>query len=63
MVVEVLKDGGARVVRRNVKISQAQEQEVFVLEGLAEGDRVVSIGAHLLADGQAVRVVELGSTK
>ncbi|NBY13448.1 MAG: biotin/lipoyl-binding protein [Betaproteobacteria bacterium] len=63
MVVEVLKDGGARVVRRNVRISRAQEQEVFVLEGLAEGDRVVSIGAHLLADGQTVRVVELGSTK
>lgn len=43
-----------RVQRRAVRLGDPREDEVFVLSGLAEGDRVVLAGPAELADGAEV---------
>lgn len=43
-----------RVQRRAVRLGDPREDEVFVLSGLAEGDRVVVAGPAELADGTEV---------
>lgn len=43
-----------RVQRRAVRLGDPREDEVFVLSGLAEGDRVVVAGPAELADGAEV---------
>ncbi len=51
-LVLLVRDG--RVQRRAVRIGDTQGDEVFVLSGLAEGDRVVVEGPPELADGDLV---------
>ncbi|MEW6744726.1 MAG: efflux RND transporter periplasmic adaptor subunit [Planctomycetota bacterium] len=58
----VLDAGGERVSRREVRLGYEEEDLVEVLEvvrgeSLAEGDRVVSLGASALSDGSAVKVL------
>lgn len=50
---------GDRVQRRAVRLGDRSGDEVFVLSGLAEGDRVVVAGPDTLTDGEAV--VEAGA--
>lgn len=50
---------GDRVQRRAVRLGDRRDDEVFVLSGLAEGDRVVVEGPDTLTDGEAV--VEAGA--
>ncbi|HEY4180919.1 MAG TPA: efflux RND transporter periplasmic adaptor subunit [Kofleriaceae bacterium] len=46
----------ARVAWRPIKMDRIDDDTVSVSDGLKQGDRVVSLGAHLLHDGQQVRL-------
>jgi multidrug efflux pump subunit AcrA (membrane-fusion protein) len=54
--VWTIVDPPARVAWRPIKIDRIDDDTVSVSEGLKQGDRVVSLGAHLLHDGQQVRL-------
>jgi len=46
----------ARVTWRPIKVNRIDNETVSVSEGLKEGDRVVSLGAHVLHEGQEIRL-------
>ena len=48
---------GMRVSRRNVRIGLGDDDMIQVMDGVAEGDRVVVRGLETLNDGQRVRIV------
>lgn len=56
--VFIVDEAGARVLRRPVHIARFGQHDVVVGEGLAEGERVVTLGVHVLDEGRPVRVVE-----
>jgi len=45
-----------RVTWRSIKVNRIAGDTVAVREGLKQGERVVSLGAHVLHEGQQVRV-------
>lgn len=47
-----------QVRRRAVKLAALEEERALVSAGLAAGERVVALGAHLLREGQAVRLAD-----
>jgi RND family efflux transporter MFP subunit len=49
-------DSPARVTWRPIKVHHVDDETVSVSEGLKQGERVVSLGAHVLHGGQAVRL-------
>ncbi len=55
MVIESI-EGGHRVRLQPVTVASSDERWARVAKGLRDGDVVVSIGGHLLTDGQKVRV-------
>jgi RND family efflux transporter MFP subunit len=58
IVYVVAADGDAAVARRvEVRLGQWVGTQVEVMDGLAEGDRVVTEGAAYLQDGETVRVL------
>ena len=52
-----LDPGKSVVSAQPVTVVRLGEERVEVLSGLSEGDRIVALGAHLLKDGQRVRIV------
>jgi RND family efflux transporter MFP subunit len=56
--VWILVDSPARVTWRPIKVNRIDDDTAFVLDGLTPGERIVSLGAHLLHEGQRVRVAE-----
>jgi RND family efflux transporter MFP subunit len=54
--VWTIADQPARVRWRPIKVSRIDGDTVSVSNGLTQGDRVVSLGAHILHDGQEVRL-------
>jgi multidrug efflux pump subunit AcrA (membrane-fusion protein) len=46
----------ARVTWRPIKLNRLDDETAFVSDGLKQGDRVVTLGAHALHEGQEVRV-------
>jgi RND family efflux transporter MFP subunit len=50
-------EGRTRVALREVQLGELVGDRVMVREGLASGDRVVTLGAALLHDGDAVSVI------
>jgi multidrug efflux system membrane fusion protein len=50
-------DGRTRVALRQVHLAELVGDRVMVREGLSAGDRVVTLGAALLHDGDAIRVI------
>jgi len=50
-------DGRTRVALRQVQLAELVGDRVMVRDGLSSGDRVVTLGAALLHDGDAVRVI------
>ncbi|WP_394844863.1 efflux RND transporter periplasmic adaptor subunit [Pendulispora brunnea] len=54
--VWTILDPPARVTWRPIKVNRIDDDTVSVSEGLKEGDRVVSLGAHILHEGQEVRL-------
>jgi RND family efflux transporter MFP subunit len=53
-------DQPTRVTWRSVKVDRIDDDTVSVSEGLKPGDRVVSLGAHVLHEGQEVRLAAAG---
>lgn len=51
-------DAKNTVHARAVEVAEYRDESVVIRKGLANGDRVVTVGAHTLSDGQAVRPVE-----
>lgn len=51
-------DQPARVRWRPIQVKRIDDDTVSVSNGLTLGDRVVSLGAHILRDGQRVRLAE-----
>jgi hypothetical protein len=45
-----------RVTWRAIKLNRIDDETASVSEGLKPGDRLVALGAHLLHEGQQVRV-------
>jgi multidrug efflux pump subunit AcrA (membrane-fusion protein) len=56
--VWTIVDQPARVTWRAIKVNRIDDDSLSLSEGLKEGDRVVSLGAHLLHEGQEVRLAE-----
>jgi RND family efflux transporter MFP subunit len=54
--VWLVEDGQATVSFRPVQIAALREEVAELESGVREGDRIVAIGAHLLQQGQGVRV-------
>jgi multidrug efflux pump subunit AcrA (membrane-fusion protein) len=50
-------NGRTRVALRQVRLAELVGDRVMVREGLTTGDRVVTLGAALLHDGDTVRVI------
>ena len=46
-----------------IKVNRIDDETVSVSEGLKQGERVVSLGAHVLHEGQRVRVSENDGTQ
>jgi RND family efflux transporter MFP subunit len=53
-------DQPSRVTWRAVKVNRIEDDIVSVSEGLNPGDRVVSLGAHVLHEGQEIRLAATG---
>ena len=49
-------DKPTRVTWRAIKMNRIDDETVSVTDGLKQGERVVSLGAHVLHEGQEVRV-------
>jgi len=56
--VFVLADDGGRVSQVSVRLGLADRTMVEVLSGVDPADRVVTLGSHLVRDGQVVEVVD-----
>lgn len=50
-------DQPTRVTWRPIKMARIDDETVGVREGLKSGDRIVSLGAHVLREGQQVRLI------
>ncbi|MEY2776805.1 MAG: hypothetical protein RLY30_903 [Pseudomonadota bacterium] len=61
VVVPGNTEASFKVVSRAVRLGGVDDRTATIAAGLAAGDRVVSVGAHLLVDGQAVRLLESGA--
>jgi RND family efflux transporter MFP subunit len=59
--VWIVTDPPARVTWRPIKVHRMDDETVSVSEGLKQGDRVVSLGAHVLHEGQEVRLAAQAS--
>ncbi|TDI58314.1 MAG: efflux RND transporter periplasmic adaptor subunit [Alphaproteobacteria bacterium] len=49
-----------QVSRRAIEVGQMTGNNAIIQSGLSIGDRVVTAGVHYLAEGQKVRIVDLG---
>jgi RND family efflux transporter MFP subunit len=54
-------DEPARVTWRPIKVNRIDVDTLSVSEGLKQGERVVSLGAHLLHEGQEIRLAVEGT--
>ena len=56
-VVEPTEEGFASVHRRQVQIGERATERLEILEGLSDGERVVTAGVTRIIDGQKVRLL------
>jgi RND family efflux transporter MFP subunit len=54
--VWTVREKPQRVTWRSIKVHRIDDEAVSVSEGLNPGDRVVSLGAHVLHEGQEIRL-------
>jgi RND family efflux transporter MFP subunit len=54
--VWVVLPGKSTVSFRPVKVARIDDENTYILSGIHAGDRIVALGAHLLSEGQQVRV-------
>jgi hypothetical protein len=55
---ESVEGQGPRVTRRAVQVSGVSDEAAAIVGGLAAGDRIVVLGAHLLHEGEQVRLAD-----
>jgi RND family efflux transporter MFP subunit len=58
--VWAIADDAIRVTWRAIEVDRIDDETIRVSKGLAPGERIVSLGAHLLHDGQQVRISDQG---
>jgi multidrug efflux pump subunit AcrA (membrane-fusion protein) len=56
--VWVLNQKSSTISFRSVKVLHLGEEDVTISDGVKPGDQIVALGAHLLSDGQQVRVAD-----
>jgi RND family efflux transporter MFP subunit len=56
--VWVFNEKSSTVSFRPVKVLHIGEEDVTISDGVKPGDQIVALGAHLLSDGQQVRVAD-----
>ncbi len=56
--VWVLNEKSSTVSFRPVKILRMGQEDASLSDGVKPGDQIVALGAHLLSDGQQVRVAD-----
>jgi RND family efflux transporter MFP subunit len=61
--VWTIVDAPVRVTWRAIKVNRIDDETVSVSDGLEHGERVVSLGAHVLHEGQRVRIAENDGTQ
>jgi hypothetical protein len=57
--VFVVDPGSNQVREQEVRIGLATREVVEILEGVEESQRVVSLGARIIRNGQVVKVIEV----
>jgi RND family efflux transporter MFP subunit len=57
-MVQADQEGTFTVHRRDVQVGQMVEDEILVMAGLENGDRIAAVGVHVLREGQRVRLLE-----
>jgi len=57
-IVQPDQDGTFTVHRRDVQVGQMVENDILVVAGLENGDRIAAVGVHVLQEGQRVRLLE-----
>ncbi len=57
-MVWAVDDSGTRVRRMPVRIAQLGRDHVLIAGGIAAGDRIVTLGVHMLDEAKPVRIVE-----
>jgi RND family efflux transporter MFP subunit len=58
-VFVIAQEGGTEVVRlRNVETGAVVGTDITVVSGVSSGERIITSGANLLKDGQAVEVLQ-----
>jgi RND family efflux transporter MFP subunit len=56
--VWLLNRNASTVTFRPVTVQRISDEEAMISSGVQPGDQIVALGAHLLSDGQKVRVVD-----
>jgi multidrug efflux system membrane fusion protein len=57
-IVKQHDDGTGTVHRVNVTVGDMMGNDILVLEGIEQGDRIATAGVHVLQEGQRVRLLE-----
>lgn len=57
-LVWVVNAAGDRIARRAVTVQAFEQDSVLLSSGLRQGERVVTLGVHMLDEAKAVRIVE-----
>jgi multidrug efflux pump subunit AcrA (membrane-fusion protein) len=60
--VWILNEMSSTVSFRPVKVLRIGEEDATLSYGVKPGDRIIALGAHLLSDGQQVRVADEKAT-
>jgi RND family efflux transporter MFP subunit len=58
--VWIVNRNSSTVSFRSVKIVRLGEEETYIDDGIRPGEMIVALGAHLLSEGQRVRIAENG---
>ena len=57
-LIRTESDGTHSVHRVDVKVGDMVHDDILILEGVKQGDRIATAGVHLLREGQQVRLLD-----
>jgi multidrug efflux pump subunit AcrA (membrane-fusion protein) len=58
--VWIVEEGKSTVSFRRVKVVRLDGENTYIDDGIRPGELVVALGAHLLSEGQHVRIADKG---
>jgi multidrug efflux pump subunit AcrA (membrane-fusion protein) len=58
--VWIVDEGKSTVSFRRVKVVRLDGENTYIEDGIHPGELVVALGAHLLSEGQHVRIADKG---